>query len=355
MLDHLVRRGLAALVASLWVGFPSGPDQHGQPANAPSSSAAANAIEYEEVEADVPATAVPSPDEFDTLLALALRTRDAKTAVTGGQGAIIASTGSIAACRGPFNFGRSKVLVNPPGIPFYAGGGTQGSVNYRADSREIAATRHAYLGESERDDDLVSGFAVIRRGDKHEWILLDVFRKEFYSAAIGGSSIASTAEAPQNAARGSTSESLDAAAHVQRVGCRSIGGLETDGYRITSVDLVAYASAFPAPVPPCAADERDETYAVPEERALAGVAAPASDDGQPKISDRLLVYVAQKTEGAHRGQFAHVLLRGHIRALFPGSASLFDVPNGYRRLANEPPHTIFEARERFAPTTSASP
>jgi hypothetical protein len=337
----------------------------------PALSASANGIAYQEIEADVPATEVPSPDEFDALLASALHARDAKIAVTGGQGAVIAGAGSITSCKGPLNFGRSKVLVNPPGVPFYVGGGTQGRVNYRQDSREIAAMRHAYLGPSERDDDLISGFSLIHRGERHEWILLDVFRKEYYSTVVALSPDASTTAAAHGAARDDEVERGEATAHIQRLGGRKIGGLEAEGYHLPSGtqihrksgpirqddDLVAYVSGLPAPVPPCAAEDRDATYTVPEERTLSGAALSAgSDDGQPPMPrDRLLVYVVQKADAAQPGQFAHVLLRGHVHVLRSGSAALFDVPSGYRRLANEPPHTIFEARQRFAPSPSASP
>jgi hypothetical protein len=336
-------------------------------------SAPANAIVYEEIEADVPATDVPSPDEFDALLSSALRTRDAKAAVTGGQGAIIAGAGSITSCKGALSFGRSKVLINPPGVPFYVGGGTQGRVNYLPDSREIAAMRHAYSGESERDDDLISGFSLIHRGDKHERILLDVFRKEYYSTAVPLSPRATMTAAAQSAVGVDEVERrVEISARVERIGRRRIGGLETEGYHIPSGsqihakgaspavqdgDLVAYISWLPMPVPPCAAEERDATYVVPEERMLSAMAALAArDDGQTTMPrDRLLVYAAQKATAAQRGQFTHVLLRAHIRVLGSGSAALFEVPSGYKRLATEPPHTIFEARQRFAPSPQASP
>lgn len=376
MLDHPFPLRLISLLGSLGLVIPSAGAPHDRFPGAVTVTALApgsgNAIAYEEIEADVPATDVPSPDEFDKLLALALHTRDAKTAVTGGQGAIIAGAGSITSCRGPLTFGRSKVLVNPPGVPFYVGGETQGLVNYRPDSREIAAMRHAYLGPSERDDDLISGFSLIRRGERHEWILLDVFRKEYYSTSLAVSPEARVTAEAHGAAREDEVERVEASAHVQRLGRRKIGGLETDGYHVPSGaqvhvkggpvrrqddDLVAYVSGLSAPVPPCAAEDRDATYPVPEERTLSGVAVSTSyDDSQPQaLGDRLLVYVARKADAARRGQFAHVLLRGHIRVLGSASAALFDVPSGYRRLATEPPHTIFEARQRFAPSPTASP
>jgi hypothetical protein len=340
-------------------------------------SSAANAIAYDEIEASVPATLVPSPDDFDAMVSSALHTRDAKVATTGGQGATVGGGGSIAACNGPFDFGRSKVLVNPPGVPFYVEGGTQGRFNYRPDSREIAVMRHAYMGNAERDDDLISGFSVIRDGDRHRWVLLDVFRREYFIVPIGTPS----PRAPSGSGGPASAdvERVETSTHVERLEDRRIGGRETEAYAVSKrvtlhltagtvqqrdTDFVVYLSTIRMPVPPCPQNERSRTYRLPEELALIHGAESLGEtqapvrtehDGPDVPADRLLLYVAERGDPNRRARYAHVVMRGHVRSLRSDAKGPFEIPSDYTQLTREPPHSMFEAKQRFAALPTAPP
>jgi hypothetical protein len=337
----------------------------------------ADAIAYDEVDANVPAISVPAPGDFEALVAAAKRAHDSKVAITGGQGAIVGGGGSIASCDGPFNFGRSKVLVNPPGVPFFEGGGSQGRINYRSDSREIAVTRHAFFAGSERDDDVISGFSVIRNAERHEWILLDVFRKEYFTVPLHSRSPLG----PQAAASaaGSAAERIDGVVNVEPLGRRTIDGRETDAYAIArkltvhlkngtdqqrDTDFVAYVSWLRTPEPPCPLQERNPAYNAPEELALEGYYQPSGeppveiDEEQhgPRVPrGRLLLFIADKVDTARPSQYVHVTIRARVHPMDASADELFEVPSGYRRLSQAPPHSIFEARQRFAPSPTASP